>query len=311
MSNSPLSTHTYSSNDMPTWALLLICFMFAVCFHVFGFVTTFKLLFAYVLVYWLYHSKKHPPSPQFKSVLHTTALMFISLFAAREILPRFLPFTSDGWLSVEHASLGFALLIGCVYTWFAKPASSPEPVQPKSNTDTTPPSLPHELQAQDMLIPIHSASQAQLVFTAFFTVLMTLILTLLLRILMPFQPENVGVLLLVVIMAVLAYAGWSGRQQIIRKRFKLAELGGEWILINQQGIYIRSWQDNDLAEQHFTWDEIRVIDIHRENFVQIIASNLPPNYESREMYLYHFGALGSAGRMRDYLLLQKKRHSHA
>ena len=233
--------------------------------------------------------------------------MVISLFAAREILPRFLPLTSDGWLSVEHVSLGFALLIGCVYTWFAKPSQT----QPKSNTDTIPPLLPHELQAQDMFIPIHSANQVQLVFTAFFTVLMTLTLTLLLRIFLPFQPENMGVLLLVVIMAVLAYAGWSGRQQIIRKRFKLAELGGEWILINQQGIYIRSWQDNDLAEQHFTWDEIRVIDIHRENFVQIIATNLPPNYESREMYLYHFGALGSAGRMRDYLLLQKKRHSHA
>ena len=307
MTNSPLNTHTHSSHDMPTWALLLICFMFAVCFHVLGFVTTFKLLFLYVLVYWLYHSKKHPPSPQFKSVFSTTALMVISLFAAREILPRFLPLTSDGWLSVEHVSLGFALLIGCVYTWFAKPSQT----QPKSNTDTIPPLLPHELQPQDLLIPIHSASQAQLVFTAFFTVLMTLILTLLLRILMPFQPENVGVLLFVVILAVLAYAGWSGRQQIIRKRFKLAELGGEWILINQQGIYIRSWQDNDLAEQHFTWDEIRVIDIHRENFVQIIATNLPPNYESREMCLYHFGALGSASRMRDYLLLQKKQHSHA
>ena len=306
MPNSPLNTHTHSSNDMPAWALLLICFMFAVCFHVFGFVTTFKLLFAYVLVYWLYHSKKHPPSPQFKSVLHTTALMIISLFVAREILPRFLPFTSDGWLSVEHTSLGFALLIGCVYTWFAKPSQT----QPKSNTDTISPSLPYELQAQDVLIPIHSASQAQLIFTAFFTVLMTLSLTLLLRILMPFQAENVGMLLFVAVLAVLAYAGWSGRQEIIRKRFKLAELGGEWILINQHGIYIRSWQDNALAEQHFTWDEIRVIDIHRENFVQIIATNLPPNYESREMYLYHFGALGSASRMRDYLLLQKKRHSH-
>ena len=235
--------------------------------------------------------------------------MIISLFAASEILPRFLPFTSDGWLSVEHVSLGFALLIGCVYTWFAKP--SPSPAIPKSSIVTTPPSVPHELQAQDLLIPIHSANQVQLVFTAFFTVLMTLILTLLLRILLPFQPENVGVLLLVVILAVLAYAGWSGRQQIIRKRFKLAESGGEWILINQHGIYIRSWQDNDFTEQHFTWDEIRVIDIHRENFVQIIASNLPPNYESREMYLYHFGALGSANRMRDYLLLQKKRHNHS
>ena len=138
---------------------------------------------------------------------------------------------------------------------------------------------------------------------------MTLILTLLLRILMPFQPEKVGVLLFVVILAVLAYAGWAGRQEIIRKRFKLAGLGGEWILINQYGIYIRSWQDDDLAEQHFTWDEIRVIDIHRENFIKIIASNLPPNYENREMCLYHFGALGSVSRMRDYLLLQKKRHS--